>query len=82
MTLRTCINTATTCTMEPIPGCKACQEYFEGKTCIHEGKSCPTADGKPEGFPTCPCLHCYPRAQAVRTFTSVTSFNMGRPWNP
>lgn len=57
--------------MEPLPPCKACQEIFEGKSCAHEGSPCPTADGKPDGFPTCSCFHCRPREEAVRTWTTI-----------
>ncbi len=73
MTLHTCINTATTCTMEPVPNCKACQEIFEGKLCIHEGKPCPTPDGTSHSGGGCPCFHCYPRAQAIRMLSSLFS---------
>jgi len=46
--IHTCINTATTCTLEGPPPCKACHEEFQAKRCTHAGKPCP-------------CFHCYPR---------------------
>jgi hypothetical protein len=69
--LHTCINTATTCSLEFLPPpCLACQAEFVARDCEHQGQPCPTKDGTPLGDAGgCPCDHCYPRTHAVVGWT-------------